>query len=197
MLKSFQSTLLKSSLKAVSSSSLCFRRNLAHKTLFISNIPWTFRKTDIHNLVAPHGPIYEISYPKGEDGHYRGFAFVKLNEEAVEGAIAKLNGIPCEDRVLRVIENKLTERVTGTPKDKVQTKGDKKNSSGKSTPTKSTVNQALDATVQEAVAEASTEYDNNTDNIENQNGVEATGSESVENADQSEASETTAKLSHM
>ncbi|KAI0225999.1 hypothetical protein L0F63_005608, partial [Massospora cicadina] len=82
--------------------SLLIQRGQATKKLFVRNIPFVCRKSELHQLFSPYGPVHDIIYPTDKFGRYKGFAFITLDEAKAEDAIVMLCGKPIEDKLLKV-----------------------------------------------------------------------------------------------
>jgi cold-inducible RNA-binding protein len=82
---------------------------LANKSLYVGNMPYSASEDDIRELFEPFGPIGEIRVI-GD----KGFGFVDIPEENVAAAIEAINGKELGGRTLTVNEARpRTERSGG------------------------------------------------------------------------------------
>ncbi len=66
---------------------------MATVSIFVGNLPWATTEDDLRNLFSPYGEVQRARVVTDrETGRSRGFAFVDMNEEDAQKAIAELNG---------------------------------------------------------------------------------------------------------
>ncbi|KAJ9055736.1 hypothetical protein DSO57_1000594 [Entomophthora muscae] len=102
MFKAFQLTLKQASRK-VAIPNISLQRGNSTKSLFVTNIPYVCKKSEIHEIFSEYGPIYDLNYPTDKLGRHRGFAFVKLDEEKADKAVVMLCGKPIDDQCIKVV----------------------------------------------------------------------------------------------
>jgi RNA recognition motif-containing protein len=72
-------------------------------TLFLGNLPASFRMEDVRDLAAPHGPVLSVRLAIDRDtGHSRKFAFIEVDADAADRMIAELGSRPVNGRTLSV-----------------------------------------------------------------------------------------------
>lgn len=76
-------------------------KQLANKTLYVGNLPYSATEDDVRALFEPYGPIAEIRII-GD----KGFGFVEIPEESMVEAIEATNGKELGGRTLTVNEAK-------------------------------------------------------------------------------------------
>lgn len=86
------------------------------KTLYVGNLPYRANESTIRELFALHGKVHSVRLMKDKHtGKRRGFGFVEMSANDVEGAIASLNDQEFQQRTLKVREAK--ERPEKTDED--------------------------------------------------------------------------------
>lgn len=75
-----------------------------HSKIFVGNLPFSTRSSDLETLFSPFGEIIGINIREDRDtGRPRGFAFVTFSEEfSAEESIKALNGFEYCGRILTV-----------------------------------------------------------------------------------------------
>ena len=77
------------------------------KRIFVGNLPFSATEADVRELFTPHGEIHSVSLIEDRDsGRSRGFAFVEMDEEIADAAIATLENTVFQDRTLNINEAK-------------------------------------------------------------------------------------------
>src|SRR5690606_12851513 len=72
---------------------------------FVGNLPFSATETEIGDLFAQHGVVHSVRIiTDRETGRPRGFAFVKMDDAEVAGAVQALDGSAFGGRNLRVNE---------------------------------------------------------------------------------------------
>ena len=80
------------------------------KTLYIGNLPWSATEDDLSALVSPHATVLSARVATDRDtGRSRGFGFVEVEDEQLEPAVAALQNMEMDGRVLTVNEAKPRE----------------------------------------------------------------------------------------
>jgi cold-inducible RNA-binding protein len=74
--------------------------------IYVGNLPWTFRDSDLENLFTPHGAVVSAKVVMDRDtGRSRGFGFVEMeNADEAGKAIEALNDSDAGGRRLNVNE---------------------------------------------------------------------------------------------
>lgn len=81
------------------------------KTLYVGNIPWSTKETDLEAFFSQHGEILECRIiTERATGRSRGYGFVEVNEENMEEILEKTDGVELEGRKLVVNEAKPREQ---------------------------------------------------------------------------------------
>jgi RNA recognition motif-containing protein len=87
------------------------------KRIFVGNLPFSATEADVRELFTPHGEIHSVSLVEDRDtGRSRGFAFVEMDEEIADAAIATLENTILQDRTLNINEAK--PRSTGAARER-------------------------------------------------------------------------------
>jgi RNA recognition motif-containing protein len=81
---------------------------MPNKTLYVGNFPYDTTEADLRQLFQQFEPLAEVRIMGN-----RGFAFVELDEQNAEAAIAELNGKDFRGRPLTVNEARPRERRDG------------------------------------------------------------------------------------
>ncbi len=75
------------------------------KTLYIGNLPWSATEEDLSALVSPHATVLSARVATDRDtGRSRGFGFVEVEDEQLQGAVDALQNMEMDGRVLTVNE---------------------------------------------------------------------------------------------
>ncbi len=81
------------------------------KTLYVGNIPWSTKESDLEEFFSQYGEIIECRIiTERATGRSRGYGFVEVNEENMEEILEKTNGVELEGRKLVVNEAKPREQ---------------------------------------------------------------------------------------
>lgn len=81
------------------------------KTLYVGNIPWSTKETDLEAFFSQYGEILECRIiTERATGRSRGYGFVEVNEENMEEILEKTDGVELEGRKLVVNEAKPREQ---------------------------------------------------------------------------------------
>ncbi len=71
--------------------------------IYVGNLPWSVRDSELRNLFAPHGEVRSASVVMDrETGRSRGFGFVEMSNSEGPKAISELNDSEVQGRRLRV-----------------------------------------------------------------------------------------------
>lgn len=86
----------------------CFSCNFLQKQtvkLYVGNLSFFTTKETLQEIFEEFGEVYDCYLPvDSETNRARGFGFVSMEREAGEAAIAELDGMELDDRVIRVNE---------------------------------------------------------------------------------------------
>jgi RNA recognition motif-containing protein len=83
------------------------------KRLYVGNIPFHWRESDLLGVFTPFGKVLSARVPQSDQGRSKGFGFVEFEgEEDAARAIAELNEKDCDGRRIRV--NVSTPRPRGS-----------------------------------------------------------------------------------
>ncbi len=81
------------------------------KTLYVGNIPWSTKESDLEEFFSQFGEVIECRIiTERATGRSRGYGFVEVNEDNVEEILEKANGAEMEGRKLVVNEAKPREQ---------------------------------------------------------------------------------------
>ncbi len=81
------------------------------KTLYVGNIPWSTKETDLEQFFSQYGEILECRIiTERATGRSRGYGFVEVNDDCMEDMLEKTNGAELEGRKLVVNEAKPREQ---------------------------------------------------------------------------------------
>ncbi len=81
------------------------------KTLYVGNIPWSTKESDLQEFFAQYGEVIECRIiTERATGRSRGYGFVEVNEDEIEEILEKTNGLELEGRKLVVNEAKPREQ---------------------------------------------------------------------------------------
>lgn len=82
------------------------------KKIYVGNLPFSASEEEIRNLFAAHGNVHNVTLISDrETGRPRGFGFVEMDDESIQGAIDAINGTEFGGRTLNV--NEARERKGG------------------------------------------------------------------------------------
>jgi len=85
------------------------------KSIYVGNLPFSASEEEIRELFAQHGDVEAVKViTDRETGKPRGFAFVEMEPDDANAAIAALDGADFGGRALRV--NEARERTERGPK---------------------------------------------------------------------------------
>jgi len=75
-------------------------------TIYVGNLPYTFRDEELSLLFAAYGEVREVHIIMDRDTRQsKGFGFVVMaSDQAARSAIADLNGVTLGERTLKVSE---------------------------------------------------------------------------------------------
>jgi RNA recognition motif-containing protein len=77
------------------------------KKLYVGNLPFDTTEHDLRELFSPHGEVHSVNVIEDRDtGRSRGFAFVEMDEQDADKAIAALSGTMLGSRSLNINEAK-------------------------------------------------------------------------------------------
>ncbi len=80
------------------------------KTLYVGNIPWSTKESDLEQFFAQYGEVIECRIiTERATGRSRGYGFVEVNDDSLEEIMEKTNGAEMEGRKLVVNEAKPRE----------------------------------------------------------------------------------------
>jgi RNA recognition motif-containing protein len=75
------------------------------KKIYVGNLPFTTTEPELRDLFAQHGDVHSVNVIEDRDtGRPRGFAFVEMDEDSADAAIAALAGSDLGGRSLNVNE---------------------------------------------------------------------------------------------
>lgn len=75
------------------------------KSIYVGNFPYSTTEDELRAMFEEHGTVHSLNLiTDRETGRSRGFAFVEMDEQEANAAIAALNGTEFEGRTLRVNE---------------------------------------------------------------------------------------------
>ena len=78
---------------------------MSTKRLFVGNLPFDATTEELRTAFAAHGTVHDVSLVSDrETGRSRGFAFVDMDEQGAQAAIAALNSKEFGGREIRVDE---------------------------------------------------------------------------------------------
>jgi RNA recognition motif-containing protein len=75
------------------------------KKIYVGNLPFSTTEDELRDLFGQHGEVHSVNVIEDRDtGRPRGFAFVEMDEDAADSAIAALAGAELGGRSLNVNE---------------------------------------------------------------------------------------------
>ncbi|MBW6462919.1 MAG: RNA recognition motif domain-containing protein [Dethiobacteria bacterium] len=81
------------------------------KTLYVGNIPWSTKETDLEQFFSQYGEVLECRIiTERATGRSRGYGFVEVNDDCIDDMLEKTNGAELEGRKLVVNEAKPREQ---------------------------------------------------------------------------------------
>ena len=81
------------------------------KTLYVGNIPWSTKESDLEQFFALYGEVFECRIiTERATGRSRGYGFVEVNDDDMDDIMEKTNGAEMEGRKLVVNEAKPREQ---------------------------------------------------------------------------------------
>jgi RNA recognition motif-containing protein len=81
------------------------------KTLYVGNIPWSTKETDLEQFFSQYGEVIECRIiTERATGRSRGYGFVEVNGDDIDDLLEKTNGAELEGRKLVVNEAKPREQ---------------------------------------------------------------------------------------
>jgi RNA recognition motif-containing protein len=82
--------------------------------LFVGNLPFSATEDEVRDAFARIGTVQSVTLPTDRDsGRPRGFAFVEMDDDAVDRAISELDGTDFGGRTMRVDRARERERGGG------------------------------------------------------------------------------------
>ncbi len=80
------------------------------KKIYVGNLPFSATSEELRSLFGQHGEVREVTIVTDrETGQSRGFAFVEMDDQGADKAIAALNEYQMDGRSLRIDEAKPRE----------------------------------------------------------------------------------------
>lgn len=77
------------------------------RTLYVGNLPYRANETTVRELFSQHGTVHSVRLMKDKHtGKRRGFGFVEMASNDLDGAIEALNDTEFQQRTLKVREAK-------------------------------------------------------------------------------------------
>jgi len=84
------------------------------KKLYVGNLPFTATEEEITQMFGEHGTVHSVALINDRDtGRPRGFGFVEVDDDALQGMIQNLDGKELGGRTLRVNEAQDRQRGGG------------------------------------------------------------------------------------
>ena len=81
------------------------------KTLYVGNIPWSTKESDLEQFFTLYGEVFECRIiTERATGRSRGYGFVEVNDDDMDEIMEKTNGVEMEGRKLVVNEAKPREQ---------------------------------------------------------------------------------------
>ncbi len=81
------------------------------KTLYVGNIPWSTKETDLEQYFSQYGEVIECRIiTERATGRSRGYGFVEVSDDDIDDLLEKTNGAELEGRKLVVNEAKPREQ---------------------------------------------------------------------------------------
>jgi RNA recognition motif-containing protein len=81
------------------------------KTLYVGNIPWSTKETDLEQFFSQYGEVIECRIiTERATGRSRGYGFVEVSDDVIDDLLEKTNGAELEGRKLVVNEAKPREQ---------------------------------------------------------------------------------------
>lgn len=81
------------------------------KTLYVGNIPWSTKETDLEQFFSQFGEVIECRIiTERATGRSRGYGFVEVGDDSMEEILEKTNNAELEGRKLVVNEAKPREQ---------------------------------------------------------------------------------------
>ncbi len=75
------------------------------KKLYVGNLPFTATEDEVRELFGQHGAVHSVALINDrETGRPRGFGFIEVDDESLQGMISALDGKEMGGRALRVNE---------------------------------------------------------------------------------------------
>ncbi len=85
------------------------------KSIYVGNLPFSASEEDVRELFAVYGEVQEVKFIMDrETGRFRGFGFVRMEDQEAQAAIEALDGNDFGGRTLRV--NEARERAPRPPR---------------------------------------------------------------------------------
>ena len=81
------------------------------KTLYVGNIPWSTKETDLEQFFSQYGEVIECRIiTERATGRSRGYGFVEVSDDVIDDLLEQTNGAELEGRKLVVNEAKPREQ---------------------------------------------------------------------------------------
>lgn len=75
------------------------------KKLYVGNLPFSATEEEVNQMFGEHGTVHSVALINDrETGRPRGFGFVEVDDDALQGMISALDGKDMGGRALRVNE---------------------------------------------------------------------------------------------
>ncbi|MEF2145690.1 MAG: RNA-binding protein [Desulfovibrionaceae bacterium] len=85
------------------------------KSIYVGNISFRATEDDVRDLFAAYGEVHEVKFVMDrETGRFRGFGFVRMDDNPALEAIEALDGKEVQGRALKV--NEAREREARPPR---------------------------------------------------------------------------------
>ncbi|MBV7316714.1 RNA-binding protein [Shewanella sp. NIFS-20-20] len=76
-------------------------------TLYIGNLPYKVRESEVEELFNQHGPVISVRLVRDrKTGRRKGFGFVEMSEKGAKSAMKTLNDALFQERTIKVREAK-------------------------------------------------------------------------------------------
>ncbi len=81
------------------------------KRLYVGNLDYGVSENSVKELFSKYGRVESIAFIKDkENGRFRGFCFINMNDEDAQKAVEKLNNFVIAGRKIEVIPANLKKR---------------------------------------------------------------------------------------
>ncbi|MGL4473610.1 MAG: RNA recognition motif domain-containing protein [Shewanella sp.] len=76
-------------------------------TLYIGNLPYKVRESEVEELFSQHGPVISVRLVRDrKTGRRKGFGFVEMSDKGAKSAMKTLNDALFQERTIKVREAK-------------------------------------------------------------------------------------------